>query len=107
MGKRGRSWQEQAWRRRARKFLREDGLMRGNISMRLRVCGKSNCRCAQGQRHQAMVVVYRRANRTTQLYVPKAWEARVRQWVKRYGEVRELLEKLSGIYETKVRHRRD
>ena len=107
MGKPGKSWREQAWRKRARNLLREDGLMRGSISVRLRVCGKSNCRCTGGQRHAAMVVVYRRANRTTQLYVPKAWEARVRQWVKRYGEVRELLEKLSGIYEARVRHRRD
>ena len=107
MGRRGRSWQERGWRNRARELLRKDGLMRGNISVRLRVCGKSNCRCAQGQRHEAMVLVYRRANRTTQLYVPKAWEARVRQWVKRYGEVRELLEKLSGVYEAKVRQRRD
>ena len=107
MGRTGKSWRERAWRSRARELLREDGIMRGNISMRLRVCGKSNCRCAQGQRHEAMVVVYRRANRTTQLYVPKAWEARVRQWVKRYGEVRELLKKLSGVYEAKVRQRRD
>ena len=103
----GKSWRERAWRSRGRELLREDGLMRGNISMRLRVCGKSNCRCAQGRRHEAMVLVYRRENRTTQLYVPKAWEARVRQWVRRYGELRELLEKLSGVYEAKVRQRRD
>jgi len=107
MGKPGKSWQERAWRDRVRALLREDGLMRGNISVRQRVCGKSNCRCAQGRRHEAMVVVYRRKNRTTQLYVPKAFEARVREWVKRYGEVRELLEKLSGIYEAKVLRRRD
>ena len=107
MGTTGKSWQERGWRRRVRELLREDGIMRGSVSMRLRVCGKSNCRCAQGERHEAMVLVYRRANRTTQLYVPKAWEARVRQWVKRYGEVRELLEKLSGVYEAKVRQRRD
>lgn len=107
MGKPGKSWQERAWRDRVRDLMREDGLMRGNISVRQRVCGKSNCRCVQGRRHEAMVVVYRRENRTTQLYVPKAYEARVRQWVKRYGEVRELLEKLSGVYEAKVLQRRD
>jgi hypothetical protein len=107
MGKPGKSWPERAWRDRVRDLLREDGLMRGNISVRQRVCGKSNCRCAQGRRHEAMVVVYRRENRTTQLYVPKSYEARVRQWVKRYGEVRELLEKLSGVYEAKVLQRRD
>jgi len=107
MRKIGRSWRERAWRERVRGLLCEDGILRGSLSVRRQVCGKSNCRCTRGQRHEAMVVVYRRQNRTIQLYVPKAWEARVRQWVKRYGEVRELLEKLSGIYEGKVRHRRD
>jgi len=107
MGKARKSWQEQRWRDHARQLLREDGVLRGNISVRLRVCGKSGCRCAQGGRHEAMYVVYRQANRTTQIYVPKAWEARVRQWVKRYGEVRELLEKLSGVYEARIRQRRD
>ena len=106
MGKAKKSWREQGWRNRARELLREDGVLRGNISVRLRVCGKPGCRCARGERHEAMYVVYRQANRTTQIYVPKAWEGRVRQWVKRYREVRELLEKLSGLYEAKVRQRR-
>jgi hypothetical protein len=29
------------------------------------------------------------------LYIPAEWEPRVREWVARYSEVRELLEKLS------------
>ena len=107
MGKAGKSWQEQGWRERAGRLLREDGVLRGSISVRWRVCGKSGCRCARGERHEAMYVVYRQANRTTQIYVPKEWEARVRQWVKRYGEVRELLERLSGVYVARIRQRRD
>jgi hypothetical protein len=107
MGKAGKSWQEQGWRDRARALLLENGVLRGNVSVRWRVCGKSGCRCTQGERHRAMYVVYRRENRTTQIYVPKEWEPRVRQWAERYGEVRELLEKLSGVYEAKVRQRRD
>jgi len=103
----GMSWREQAWRRRAAGFLREEGLLRGNVSVRRRVCGKRGCRCAQGERHEAMYVVYHEEGRTVQIYVPKEWEDRVRRWVKRYGEVRELLEKLSGIHEAKVRQRRD
>lgn len=103
----GESWRELAWRRRAAELLRQDGLLRGSISVRRRVCGKSACRCAQGERHEAMYVVYREAGRTVQVYVPREWEVRVRRWVKRYGEARELLDKLSGAYETKVRRRRD
>ena len=101
------SWRESAWRRRVAELLRHDNVMRGNISVRRRVCGKSACRCAQGERHEAMYVVYREAGRTVQLYVPKEWEERVRRWVKRYGEARELLDKLSGVCEAKVRRRRD
>jgi len=103
----GKSWHESVWRRRAAEVLRQDGLLRGNVSVRRRVCGKSGCRCARGERHEAMYLVYRQANRTTQIYVPRPWEQRVRLWVKRYGEVRELLKKLSGLYEAKVRQRRE
>lgn len=101
------SWQEESWRQRGATLLREDGVLRGNVSVRRRVCGKSSCRCAEGQRHEAMYVVYREKGRTVQLYVPKEWEERVRRWVKRYGEARELLDRLSGLYEAKVRRRRE
>jgi len=107
MGRARGSWQEEAWRNRAAQLLRQEGLLRGSVSVRRRVCGKAGCRCAQGQRHEAMYVVYREAGQTTQIYVPKEWEDRVRRWVKRYGEVRLLLEKLSGLYEARVRQRRD
>lgn len=107
MSRPGMSWKENAWRKRADELLHEDGVLRGSISVRRRVCGKPNCRCTRGERHEAMYVVYRTEGKTVQLYVPKEWEGRVRGWVKRYGEVRRLLEKLSGVYEGKVRRRRD
>jgi len=100
------SWREKAWRRRLAALLREDGLLRGTVAVRQRVCGKAGCRCARGARHTAMYVVYREAGRTTQIYVPHAWEERVRRWVRQYGQVRELLEKLSSLYEGRVRQRR-
>ena len=102
-----RSWREAAWRRRAAELLRREGLLRGKISIRRQACGKANCRCARGEKHEAMYVVYGEAGRIHQLYVPREWQARVRQWVSRYGEVRVLLEKLSGLYEGRVRRRRE
>ena len=103
----GMSWREKAWRKRARELLAVGGVLRGNISIRRRVCGKANCHCADGERHEAMYVVYRAGGQTVQLYVPRAWEGRVRRWVKRYGDMRRLLEKLSAVYEAKVRRRRE
>lgn len=107
MKRRGMSWQEQSWRERLAELLRDEGVLRGSVSVRRRVCGKAGCRCVDGERHEAMYVVYREKGRTVQLYVPKDFEARVRRWVKRYAEARELLDKLSGVYETKVRQRRE
>ena len=107
MSRPGMSLKEKAWRERAAELIHEDGVLRGSISVRRRVCGKPNCRCTRGERHEAMYVVYRTQGKTVQLYVPKEWEGRVRRWVKRYGEARRLLEKLSGVHEAKVRRRRD
>jgi len=106
MSRPGMSWREKAWRKRAGELLGKDGVLRGSISVRRRVCGKPGCRCVRlGERHEAMYVVYREKGKTVQLYVPKEWEGRVRRWVKRYREARRLLEKLSGVYEAKVRRR--
>ena len=102
----GRSWREPGWRRRAAQLLREEGFLRGAVSVRRRVCGKPRCRCVEGERHEAMYVVYQDAGRTVQLYVPKEWEERVRRWVKSYREVAGILKKLSGEFERHVRQRR-
>jgi len=101
----GKSWREQAWRKRFGELLRQEGLLRGSVCVRQRVCGKPGCRCAQGERHEAMYVTYREAGRSVQLYVPKEWEERVRAWVERYREARELLDKLSSLCEARVRRR--
>jgi len=101
------SWRESAWRKRAAELLRREGLLRGSISLRRQACGKPNCRCVRGEKHQAMYVVYRQGGRLHQLYVPRERQARVRQWVARHGEVRALLEKLSALYAGRVRRRRE
>ena len=107
MSTRGQSWQERRWRKRLREMLGEGGMLLGSVSVRRRVCGKPGCRCARGERHEAMFVVYQRAGRARQIYVPKDWEPRVREWVKRCGDARALLEKLCGVYEAKVRRRKE
>jgi hypothetical protein len=42
-----------------------------------------------------------------QLCVPKAWELRVRQWVRDYHDARQLLEAISQLYYEQVRQRQD
>ena len=83
------------------------GVIRGTLLVRKRKCGKANCRCARGEGHESLFLVISENGRTRQFFVPKDWEARVRQWVADYHRVRNLLEDVSCIFWDKLRNRRD
>ena len=88
-------------------LLSQRGVMRGTLLERRRVCGKPNCRCVQGDGHEGLYLVISEGGRTRQLYIPKEWERRVRQWVADYHQAREHLEAISRLYWDKVRKRKD
>ena len=98
---------ERRLRSRLAQLLSRRGVIRASLLERHRVCGKPNCRCTRGQEHESLYLVVSEGGRSRQLYVPKAWESRVRQWVADYQEARELLEAISGIHWDKLRQRRD
>jgi hypothetical protein len=82
---------------RLRLLLKEPGLIRGNLVEMHRACGKKSCRCcAQPEaRHRSLYLGLSLNGKHRMLYVPAEWETRVREWVARYSEVRQLLEQIS------------
>lgn len=98
---------ERQVRSRLAQLLSERGVIRGTLLVRKRKCGKSNCRCAQGEGHESLFLVISENGRTRQHFVPKDWESRVRLWVEDYHRARELMEEVSRIYWDKVRNRQD
>jgi hypothetical protein len=96
---------ERGWRSRLAQIVAGQGLLHGTLQERLQVCGKPTCRCARGQKHRALYLVVRQEGKLRQLYVPKDWEERVRQWVANDQALRDLLKELSGAYWEKVRRR--
>lgn len=96
---------ERAWRSALAQIVAGRGLIRGTLQERLQLCGKPTCRCARGQRHRVLYLVLREGGKLRQLYVPKAWEERVRQWVANHRTLRGLLKELSEVYWDKVRRR--
>ena len=82
---------------RLRLLLKEPGLIRGNLVEMRRVCGKKSCRCSTdaGARHRSLYLGLSLNGKHRMLYVPTEWERRVREWVARYSEVRQLLEQIS------------
>jgi hypothetical protein len=101
------SARERAFRSKLAQCVDQRGVLRGSLLVRRRVCGKSNCRCAQGQLHESLYLAISAEGRTRQLFVPKDWEERVRQWVAEYHRAQDLLEEISQVYWNKVRQRQE
>lgn len=81
------------------------GLLRATLNPRQKVCGKSGCRCAHGEKHSALYVVASEDGKPHQLFVPRSLEPQARQWVASYQRIRELLEELSRLYWDKLSRR--
>jgi hypothetical protein len=96
---------ERQFRSRLAQLAGGHGLLRGTILERFRTCGNPRCHCAQGQKHRAVCLVLRQDGRLRQLYVPRAYEERVRQWVANHQELKKLLAQISDVYWQKVRQR--
>ncbi len=82
-----------------------NGLMRATLSVREKVCGKPNCKCAQGEKHVALYLVSKQDNEVRQLFVPAIHETRVRAWVNEYQRVQNLVDRISEMYWQKSRKR--
>lgn len=89
-----------------KKRLAGQGLLRGTLVRRERVCGSPNCKCTRGEKHPELVLVVSEDGRRRQLHIPKDWEETVEQWVAAYQEIRELLEGVSRLHWEKVVQRR-
>jgi hypothetical protein len=89
------------------RLVTQRGLLRGNLLERRRVCGKPTCKCTRGELHASLYLVFSEGGKLRQLFVPKTWEARVRQWVADYHDARRLLEEISRLYFEMVQQRQD
>ena len=96
---------ERQFRSRLAQLASGQGLLRGTILERFRTCGNPRCKCARGQKHRAVCLLLRQDGRLRQLYVPRAYEERVRQWVANHQELKKLIAQLSDVYWHKVRQR--
>ena len=63
-------------------------IMKGSLVMRSTRCGRSGCKCAQGEKHGPYLYVsVFREGRTRSVYVPQHLEGEVRRWVESARQV--------------------
>lgn len=95
--------QERRSRSRLKLFISYSGFLRGTLTMREHTCGKPNCKCTRGQKHRSLYLTRSKNGKVEQLYVPKEKETAVKQLVKQYRIVQDLLEKISLVYWNRVK----
>lgn len=89
---------ERRLRSRLHFLLSEGGIMHGSAIVMRRVCGKANCKCTKGDKHESLYVARQRNGKQYMKCVPKAQESQVRTWVQRYREVKQTIDELSALY---------
>ena len=88
------------------KLLHSCAVIRGTLAMRERTCGKSSCRCVtEGKKHAGLYLVVSEEGKQRQIFVPRAFEEDVRQWVESHAKARVLLEEISKLQHEKLRKR--
>ncbi len=74
-------------------------VLRASLIERFTQCGKSGCKCMQGEKHGPayyLTVSYAKG-KTRQVYVPKDLQPLAAQWVRNYQQAITVLEEISSI----------
>ncbi|MBM3317916.1 MAG: hypothetical protein FJY75_08680 [Candidatus Eisenbacteria bacterium] len=100
------SLQERNWRSRLTRLLHNQGLLRGTLTERRRVCGQPNCRCTRGEKHGSLYLVSHQDGQARQLYIPREREEQARQWSANYRRARLMLDRIAELYFERLQKRR-
>ena len=87
---------ERRARSRLAQVAHEEDFLRASLVTMRRTCGKPRCRCTRGGKHVSLYLAVRDGRKRRLVYVPAAWQERVRQWVAAGQEVGRLMEAISA-----------
>jgi hypothetical protein len=74
-----------------------------------RRCGKSSCHCAFDEKawHVSLYLATTINGKRRSIYIPSTWEDRVREWVERHKQIKDILEEISSNCLRRVQKRED
>ena len=86
-------------RSRLAQLITEQPFLRGSLVEGSRCCGKPTCRCRRGHRHRSLYLAVRHRGQRALLYVPRALEDTVRQWV---DNGRSIMRQLQALHQQQL-----
>ena len=69
-------------------------MLPGTLTVRRMTCGRKECRCYQGEKHEALYLTFQRDGKSYQVCIPRDLEKQVRQWSENYRRACSLLEEV-------------
>lgn len=79
-------------------MIQRSGVIRGTLSERAVTCGKSNCKCARGEKHSYLYIVASEGGKLRQRSIPKNMHGQVRRWIENYQQMQQVIEELSQLH---------
>ena len=82
-------------------------ILRGSLVERYKRCGKPGCKCANGPGHgpKYYLTVSFPKRPPEMVYVPEAFQEKVKEYLENYRKAKEILEELSSINRELLRRR--
>ena len=78
-----------------KRLPRSENIVKGSL-VRLNIsCGKSNCRCQRGEKHECLYLSQSRGGKTKMTYIPKRHEPAILEGVRRHRDLLKVVEELS------------
>jgi len=78
--------------------------MSGSVVKIARTCGnKEHCHCGKGILHESYYLTYPEKGKTRTIYIPVDLEDEVREWVKEYKRIKEIMKEMSRCQRAIIR----
>ena len=78
-----------------RQIINQKRFIKGTLYYLRNTCGKKNCKCAKGEKHESLYIQQVKNNKARKSIIPRAKRAEIRQMNNRYKEILKLLEQIS------------
>lgn len=94
MSRQAMSQKQREGRSRLTQLVHAEPMLPGTLTVRRLTCGRKECRCYRGQKHEALYLTFQRDGKSYQVCIPNDLEEQVRQWSENYRRACDLLEEV-------------
>lgn len=80
-----------------RELYSTGNLIKGSLKTLGRLCGKPNCKCTRGERHQGLFLSFNIKQKSHLIYIPKKLGEKVITMVNNHKKLRQIVNELSKV----------